>query len=440
MFLLAWIGCGSASESDASTPDGSSREDIACDLDRLDCWEDPGDLPTDLDLAAETSDSSNPLETGNSDGPANYPARAGALLRVDHHTEIAYGSGTEPGKIWLPLPLDYASQVPLYVEFATTENNTINSISYVEHECGNWGAVVQLAEEAAPEPVVITWTGVVLVRDVLNEERTVIYATDEDPSRWSSATAIADSSYPPLVETCDSLVSDDDTAIERMKAVIEWTSRNIGSSVPQRLDSTAVFESRAASCTGFANLATAMGRAVDLPTRTLVNYMVGMAQQTHYINEFYLGPDMGWRRVEPQGARTTVSEDYCVAMRITLPEDEGALANAWRASRWYYMPGIPLYSLLEPQAGASRMVPDFESEFFPGAPGCDNLAERQARLAASEQMIPVFDRARELWRIDHQAYLNGGLAPERMAIRRQALDVTELDDVIDILDALDRVE
>ena len=38
------------------------------------------------------------------------------LLHAEHQTRLAYGAGVEAGELWIPLPLDYASQVPLHVE------------------------------------------------------------------------------------------------------------------------------------------------------------------------------------------------------------------------------------------------------------------------------------------------------------------------------------
>ncbi|MDD5309445.1 MAG: transglutaminase domain-containing protein [Deltaproteobacteria bacterium] len=370
---------------------------------------------------------------------ANPPPTVASLLRAEHHTELAYAdAATEPGQIWVPLPLDHATQVPLYVELTVTPSSVVDGVEYVADDEKNWGAIVHLTQQGAADPVVISWKGVVLARAISADERPASYAKLGDPAAWLAATPVADAAYPGIAETAASLASTGDPAIDRMQAVIGWTSANMtGTGQLTALDATTVYETRVASCTGYANLAAALGRALEVPTRTVANYLVGMSQQTHYIDEFYLGDELGWRRVEPQATASAIPEGYGVVVRLDLPSDEASEANT-DTGRWA-LTGVPLRSLVEPLAGRARMTPAFSTGHFPDCALCDNRAELQAALPADEALsvADVFDRARQLWQVDRQAYLDGGLADERMAIRRGFLDAASVSDVDAILSALE---
>jgi hypothetical protein len=336
------------------------------------------------------------------------------------------------------LPLDHATQVPLYVELTATPAAAIDSVEYVTEAEDNWGAVIHLTQDGAADPVTIHWDAVVLTREITDAERPAYYAEDGDPSAWLAATPVVDAAYPGIAETAAGIASTSDPALDRMQAVIDWTSANItNTGTPLALDATSVYETRNASCTGYANLAAALGRALEVPTRTVANYYVGLRQQTHYIDEFWLGEELGWRRVEPQMTDATIPESYGVIVRLDAATDETDAAMA-STGRWA-MIGVPLNSLVEARAGGDRMTPDWSLDYFGDCAGCDNRAELQAALAAdgAVSMDNVFDRARALWQADLGAYVSGGLPEARMAIRRQALDASTISDVDAILAALE---
>jgi transglutaminase-like putative cysteine protease len=408
-------GCGDAGDgADAGADGGDSGADSDADVD------------SDADADTDT-------DTGG--------VAVGALLRGIHHSLLDYAAGTEAGVLWIPLPLDHATQTPLYVELAVDPPALLDGIAYSVDDVGNFGASVTLTAAGAASDVAVHWDGVVLTRDVDDAERPVFYAAATDPDEWTVATPVADAAYPGIADTAAALAEGAPTALDKMIAVIGWTSTNIGYDIDWStftgFDATSTYESGQSSCTGFANLATALGRAAGVPTRTLANYYVGLSQQTHYINEFYLGDELGWRRVEPQASWPVLAEEYALAVRLvrTADEDEGAMSPTEPTDA----PGIPTYSLVEELAGGERMALDYATiDYFADCAACDNRAELQAELVGQpEAMADLFDRARSAWLRDRAAYVDGTLSPSIMTARRAALDAASMDDVDAILAAIE---
>ncbi len=391
-------------------------------------WQPDGGTDSDTDADGD----------GDADGDADL---VGALLRGTHHTVLDYGPGNEAGVLWIPLPIDFATQTPLHVELIASPDGILGDLGYEVDDIGNLGAVVELTTDVEQDDVSVHWDGVVLTLNVTSAERPVFYAADADPAEWTVATPVADAAYPGIADTAAGLAEGAGTALEKMVAVINWTSANIAYATDWTgftgFDATSTYEWGQSSCTGFANLATALGRATGVPTRTVANYYVGMSQQTHYINEFYLGEELGWRRVEPQTTWPALPESYALVVRLVRISDEGE--EAMIASDPTDAPGIPTYSLVEELAGGERMALDYMSNgYFEDCPACDNRADLQADLwGAAAEMADLFDRARELWQRDLQELVDGTLDPAVTQARRNALEAETLDDVAAILDAID---
>jgi transglutaminase-like putative cysteine protease len=368
----------------------------------------------------------------------------GALVSAVHHNELDYADGEEAGIVWLPLPIDHATQVPLYVELVVDPPAIVEQVSYQLDAYRNFGAVVELVVDDTADGVSFHWEAVVVTRDVSSQERPIFYAATNDPQEWTVATPVADASHEGIAAVAAAITATSPTPLQRMEALLEWTSTNIDYpsdwSGIESLDATATFELGESSSTGFANLATALGRALGLPTRTIGDLYVGelgvgQSQQTHYMNEFYLGEELGWRRVEPQATVTVLPEEYALALRIAVIDDEGDAAFA--DELWSY-PGVPLRSMVYPVAGYSRMIWNYEPQYFADCATCDNRAELVAALEGTQTaMAVVFDRARELWQRDLEAYVDGTLDQQIMDARRAALEATTLDDITAILDQID---
>jgi transglutaminase-like putative cysteine protease len=364
----------------------------------------------------------------------------GALLRGIHHSVLDYLEGDEPGIVWLPLPMDHATQVPLYVELVPdpATEAIVSSVEYQVDELGNFGALVELTQDGALEGAVLHWDAIAFTRDVDSQERPVYYAATSDPTLWTEPTALADSSHEGIAATAASATATAITELDEMQAIISWTSTNIEYPTDwtdiDSLDATSAFELGQSSSTGFANLATALGRAAGLPTRTVADLYVGLSQQTHYLNQFYLGEDLGWRRVEPQADVELLPEEYALTLRVVSPADEDELALG--SDLWAF-PGTPLYCQVQPVQGSERMLLSPTPEYFDDCAACDNRAELAAELTApASQMTLVFDTARELWQRDLLDYLDGGLDESIMEARRAALDAEDIADVIAILSAI----
>ncbi len=361
----------------------------------------------------------------------NPAARVGALLHAHHGSAFSLSPGAENAVVWVPLPLDWAAQTPLDVELSVTPAGLASSIEYSADDLGNWGARVHFAADAGADQLELHWDGVMLVRDVPESERPTVFATQVDPARWTQPSPVADFGDPALAQTAASLVSAGDDAETRMSRVLEWTSSHItyGFAPGQTgLDATSVYRSRMGSCTGYGNLASAMGRAVGVPTRTVAALLVGVAQQTHSINEFYLGPQRGWRRVEPQSPQLSVPEAYVFGIRLVEPADEGSAATD--AGRWWAMPGVPLDTLVEVKQGAGRLGFALLEHPFSGCAECDNAAEVQAVLhGAPERMKTLFSAARTAWARDVAERLAGHPDPARASARQAFTSAQDLDGV-----------
>jgi len=275
----------------------------------------------------------------------------------------------------------------------------------------------------------------VLDRVIDDSERPTVYAAIGDPSQWLPASPIANAAYPAIATNATGLIASTAAALDKMSATIDFTSAYITNPTElTALDATTVYNTKDGSCTGFANLAMATGRALGVPTRHVVNILVDYAQDMHSINEFYLGDALGWRRVEPQGTQQTIPEDYGVIMRLELPADEGTGALAERNG---IVGGVPLHEFTEPVDGGDRITPSFVSHWA-NCDGCTNRADPQAFLRDDAADVEtVFDRARTRWAVDVAAYATGGPDAATIAARRAILDAHTLADVTAMLDALD---
>jgi transglutaminase-like putative cysteine protease len=367
--------------------------------------------------------------------------KGSALIRGIHHSVLDYLAGEEPGIVWLPLPMDHATQVPLYVELEPDPQteDIIGSIEYSLDGYGNFGARVEFVLDGALDDAVLHWEAVVITRDVDADERPIYYAAIADPEDWTAPTALADSAHEGIAALADEITASASDDLDKLGAIVAWTSANIEYPTDwtgiDSLDATTTLELGKSSATGFANLATALGRAAGLPTRTLADLYVGASQQTHYMNEFYLGQELGWRRVEPQVDYTVLSEEFALTLRVVLAGDEDELALG--TDLWAF-PGTPLYCQVQPVQAVERMVLHTHPDYFDDCAACDNRAELSATMVVpAVQLTGIFEIARSLWQRDLLDYLDGGLDESIMEARRAALDAQDIQDVVAILDAIE---
>lgn len=326
------------------------------------------------------------IQEGSS--PAN---KAGSLIYAAQDTRYSYRPG-KGGQIWFPLPLQYASQVPLGLNFKVDPSTAAESVKYTTDEYGNAGVTVEVADSDTSGEFRVHWDAVVLTRILSGNERAEVYKATEDPAIWLKAAPLVDAAFAGIHDLGVSLNSEASDPVSAMENVIQWTSKNVkfgGANLPEvGLTATDVFLNRHTSCTGFANLAAAIGRASLIPTRTVANILVGEPQATHYINEFYLGEGLGWRRVEPQGDRPVVAEDYGVILRKNRPDQDEQVGTSGA------MPGVPRLSLPEIISSGNRIARLKDSALGGGI----TLAEIQATLYTDPaQMKAIFQEANTRW-------------------------------------------
>jgi hypothetical protein len=361
---------------------------------------------------------------------AGCAARSGALLAGDH-VERFRVLADAPTAVYTPLPIDFATQVPLYVELTVTPPEVVDHIEYTTEPEHDWGAKVFL--RSTDRDVTLAWRAVVMTRTVSDAERPTAFAASSPPDRWLRATRIADASDPTIARVARIVGHEGESPSDRMQATLRFVTQYLHSTTVHGLSATTVFATRSATCTGYANAAAALGRALGVPTRHITNILVGAPQQLHSIDEFYLGPELGWRRVEPQRTATTLRDDYGMILRIVLPEDEGADALAAHDGS---LPGVPLHEFSEPVDGSTRLRRAVSSHFT-GCPSCISRAERQAVFRGDPvHVAATFARARARWQIDLAKYRAGVLDPATMTARRAFLTARSLADVDAILAAL----
>jgi hypothetical protein len=364
----------------------------------------------------------------------NPAPKSASLLHATHWEQLELSAGTEPVSVYTPMPMDYATQTPLYLELDVEPTTAVDHIEYTAEPEHDWGAIVHF-NPTASGTITLAWQGVVLVRSIDDSERPVVYAADGDPSQWLPASPIADASYAGIATNAAALIGSSAAALDKMLATIKFTSGYITNLTQlTALDATTAYNTKDGSCTGFANLGMATGRALAVPARHVVNILVGDAQDMHSINEFYLGAALGWRRVEPQATAATVPEDYGLIMRLVLPADEGAAALA---ERFNIIGGVPLHEFTEPVDGGDRLSAGFFTHWA-NCPDCSNRADPQVYLRDDAATVEsVFDRARTRWATDVAAYAAGGPDAATIAARRAILGAHTLADVSAMLDALD---
>jgi hypothetical protein len=365
------------------------------------------------------------------------PTASGHLLRAEHGSGFRCAAGTEPAVVYVPLPLLHGVQTPLHVELSV-DPPEVADVSYVVDDIGNLGARLTIAPDAAFSTATIRWQGVAMTREAALEELGGLYAPTSDPSPWLAATPVVDASCSGIADAAAQLTAGLVDPGDRMAAILGWTSTwitNEGQTLS--LDATAAYETRNGPCTAFANLGAAVGRAAGLPTRTIANYFVGVAQATHYIDEFYLDATRGWRLVEPQATSLSLPADYAFLIRQDRIADEGA--DSMQALHGWAAPGVPERSLVEGIEGTSRCRSLWlDPPPFAECSSCDNKATYQAPLKEeAARVAAAFEHARTLWQRTLTRLVTTGPDADELGIRRRFLDARDLADVEALLAELD---
>lgn len=365
--------------------------------------------------------SSEPLHILKARVHQSKRARIGSILKAEgggHQGSYSYDSPF-PDFAWIPLPLDYKNQVPLYVHLNIQPQSLIQSIQYQVDDIGNWGASIHFVPNIANGTKLdFSWDVSVLTNDDTKFSQQFIANNAE----WLQSTDIVQSSDKSIQTEASSLLAPDSN-IETVTNIVSWTATHIKFGIDDsRLDALHVYEAKMAACTGYANLAAALGRSLNIPTMTLAGYLVGLKQETHWINEFYLGDKQGWLRVEPQG-RINVDSEYFIPVRVDRISDEII---------WDFLIGIPKYAYPIIPVDFERpnknyyLVEAFNAIEFTNSP---------------DVMNKVFGRARQSWQKDFATLLNAGyISPNRQAIRYKLSKAQTLTEMDQLLTQLDNVE
>ena len=389
-----------------------------------------------LRLVVYNSSAAEPLEIDDIvvlQQPESAAAEA-FVLRAEHSSRFELRVGAAQAQLWVPLPMDHGVQTPLHIGLRVEPAEVVDTIEYRVDELGNLGAVLSFPPDASADGVRVAWTALVLALQVAPAALVDYYPAGERPKRWLAATEVVNWEHEGIVETAQRITAGLDDREQQLGAILEWTATEVdGGGIPLSQDAAQVYETRDAACTGFANLAAGLGRAAGLPARTVANIPTwGGPLQTHYIDELYLGPERGWRLVEPQGTAVVLDADFAIVLRITRPEDEGAEAMTYDDG--WSSPGVPLHSLVRPLAGAGRMTAGFDAGAFPGCDVCDNQGFHQAVLEGEgEALRAAFSEARALWLATQEAWQANGPDPAEQELRARLAEAGSLVELEQVL-------
>jgi transglutaminase-like putative cysteine protease len=368
------------------------------------------------------------------------PPKVGSLINAQHVWDTGLVASTSPTTIYLSLPSDWASQVPLSFDLDITPRSIVQKVEYAREPEGNWGAQVTFAPTAGVADVRVRWESVALTRQIPEEELPQVFAARTPPAEWLGASAIIESTYPDIFTTAQALTGT--SPLDRMLSTIGWTSSNLTYGfAPDSvgLDAVSAYVARMSTCTGYANLAAALGRDVGVPTRHVTNILLGESQDMHSIDEFYLGSELGWRRVEPQATHARVPDDYGFIMREVFPSDESPVANR-DSPEGELMLGIPLHEFTETVSNPDAVTyVDNPPRTFTDCAYCPNRSDPQSTLrdATPEAMKRLFARAKRSWARALQEYEAGGLPEREAEARRWAKGAETMGDVERMLDAIE---
>jgi hypothetical protein len=262
------------------------------------------------------------------------------------------------GEIAFPIPALHQGQVPLALRIFTEQDGAITNISFEKRWDRNWIATAGIH---ALTPTRLHVEALVLEMEMSPAARLQDFEHEErDPSTWLAPTTIVQSDDPLIIKAAAEAASEAVSDQEKLIGILQWLRTNMnGTSYGDGLDARSVLRARYGSCTGWANLASALGRAAGIPTRTVAGYPAwGSPLQTHYINEFYIRGS-GWLRVEPQPIKRlswpSVNQAYMNIVSVIQPEQEGAEAGARKSAA----PGVPFLSLFEASPGLTYSFADY---------------------------------------------------------------------------------
>jgi transglutaminase-like putative cysteine protease len=274
-------------------------------------------------------------------------------------------SGT--GTIYHPLPALHQGQVPLAFRLTADTEGVVTSLAVTER----WerDQVLAIGVSSASRANV-TLEAIVLETELGDAGRLYDLAREtSDPAIWLLPSEIVQSDDSGIAKAALEATASATTDEEKVEGVLIWLRRNMtGTDWPSSLDAKAVFDARMGSCTGYANLAAALGRAAGVPSRVVAGYPAWYSPlQTHYIDEFYL-EGRGWVRYEPQSTQPGVPQHYMTVVSVVHPEQEGK--EAMSAGRWSAR-GVPVLTLTEFDGDLRLYYPSY---LFDVCPQCDHGA------------------------------------------------------------------
>jgi hypothetical protein len=305
------------------------------------------------------------------------------------------------GEISFPLPVVHQGQVPLALKIFTEPPDRIGALHFREKWDRDW---VATARVAAPSTTFLRFEAVVLECELADTQ----LASDEALERrgtaaWLRPTATVPSDDPEVRAAASEAVGTATEVRDKVAGILRWLKDHMtGSAFPVDVDARSVLRARWGSCTGWANLAAALGRAAGIPTRIVAGYPAWASPlQTHYINEFYLD-GIGWYRVEPQSMRMNLpdfhtAQSYMSIVSVVHPEQEGPAAiDPRKRVRSFIAKGVPYLTLFEPSGNLTLQYPP---NYFASSPYSDHAAAGVMNIDLDElgRLPYLSEAARARW-------------------------------------------
>jgi hypothetical protein len=229
----------------------------------------------------------------------------------------------------IPVPRQFEVQVPISLKLSCQPAGKLKK-AYLERDGrGNLFLVAKLRAMAKGERVSVSWQSVVLIGEHdyrrLDEGKCFLPPAKSDSwpaevRRWLMPTATVQCQHPDIVKRALQLKGKQTDVLKLAEAVAAHRHRLKGNGCGYQ-DAVTTLHNNGA-CTGCANLAAALLRAMGVPARVLACFPTwGTPLQTHYIVEVYV-PDFGWVWLESTMGRFPWQAWGEVIVYVVTPEDE----------------------------------------------------------------------------------------------------------------------
>jgi len=201
-------------------------------------------------------------------------------------------------KLYMHIPVIHRKTTPVFFRMLESlPSGKIIDYKTVRKNYNNWIAEVTIGQLGGGEYIIIPWECWTLkknnaftnIPDFI--DKSLLHALDDSLDQYLQSSVYIQSNNSKIIFKAEELAGSSQNIVEIVNSIIDFTGNTIIYKGIGVQDALSTLQRGYAVCTGKANLAVALLRAIGIPARVL------MVAFTHYIAEFYL-PDYGWVRGE----------------------------------------------------------------------------------------------------------------------------------------------